>query len=150
MRGFQPTKFRTTRALDRSSRHNLLYWRGQDYAGIGPGAHARITGDRGKRALSTLRSPEGWLAAVDAQGHGIESDESLSGSECADEYLLMALRLSEGVDLIRHAEIGGRPIAEANIASLQARGLLLRDGKRIAATRAGRLVLDRVILELAA
>ncbi len=100
------------------SRHNLLYWRGQDYAGIGPGAHARITGDRGKRALSTLRSPEGWLAAVDAQGHGIESDESLSGSECADEYLLMALRLSEGVDLIRHAEIGGRPIAEANIASL--------------------------------
>ena len=132
------------------SRHNLLYWRGHDYAGIGPGAHARITSDRKKRALSTLRSPEGWLASVDAQGHGIESNESLSASECADEYLLMALRLSEGVDLDRHAEIGGRHIAEARIASLEARGLVRRDRKRIAATRAGRLVLDRVILELAA
>ena len=132
------------------SRHNLLYWRGHDYAGIGPGAHARITSDRRKRALSTLRSPEGWLDQVESRGHGIESDDGLSGSECADEYLLMALRLSEGVDLARHAEIGGRHIEEARIASLARRGLLRRDGDRIAATRAGRLVLDRVILELAA
>ncbi len=59
------------------SRHNLLYWRGHDYAGIGPGAHSRITTDGTKRALSAIKSPEGWLAEVEASGHGFASDESL-------------------------------------------------------------------------
>jgi len=132
------------------SRHNLLYWRGRDYAGIGPGAHARILRGDGKRALSTLKSPEAWLAQVEARGDGIEVDEALSSGECADEYLLMALRLGEGVDLKRLAAIDGRDLDQSTIASLERRGLLRQDGDRIAATPAGRLVLDRLILELAA
>ena len=132
------------------SRHNLIYWRGHDYAGIGPGAHARVTIAGEKRALSTLKSPEGWLAQVEARGHGIESDDALSDAECADEYLLMALRLSEGVDLTRLAAFDGREIDQGRVDDLEGRGLLRRNGDRIEATTAGRLVLDRVILELAA
>src|SRR5680860_1589269 len=75
------------------SRHNLIYWRGHDYAGIGAGAHARITENGIKRALATIKSPEDWLAQVEAQGHGLTSDDPLEPQDVAEEYLLMALRL---------------------------------------------------------
>jgi putative oxygen-independent coproporphyrinogen III oxidase len=130
------------------SRHNLLYWRGHDYAGIGAGAHSRITLDDAKRALSTLKSPEAWLAAVEACGHGIAEDEGLSRAEAADEYLLMGLRLAEGIDLKRLAAIGGRGLK--GLEALAAEGLVARSGDRLTATGSGRLVLDRLILELAA
>jgi putative oxygen-independent coproporphyrinogen III oxidase len=132
------------------SRHNLLYWRGHDYAGIGPGAHSRIRSGAAKRALSTIKSPEGWLAQAEAQGHGLASEETLSPEELADEYLLMGLRLSEGIDLARLANIGGRALDERRIATLAGEGLVERDGPRLAATSKGRFVLDRLILELAA
>jgi putative oxygen-independent coproporphyrinogen III oxidase len=131
------------------SRHNLLYWHGHDYAGIGAGAHARITTGSVKRALSTIKSPEGWLAQVEAQGHGIMSDETLSAEDAAEEYLLMGLRLAEGIDLARLAEIGGS-VDEDHLAALEDNGLVARKGSRLAATRDGRLVLSRLILELAA
>jgi len=76
-------------------------------AGIGPGAHSRITSGGAKRALSAIKSPEGWRAEVEARGHGLDSDETLSAEEAADEYLLMGLRLSEGLDLARLAAIDG-------------------------------------------
>ena len=132
------------------SRHNLLYWRGHDYAGIGPGAHSRITVGREKRALSAIKSPEGWLAAVEAHGHGLASDEPLSAEETADEYLLMGLRLSEGIDLARLAFVAGRALDEERIGALAREGLINRNGARLAATPKGRLVLDRLIVELAA
>jgi putative oxygen-independent coproporphyrinogen III oxidase len=132
------------------SRHNLLYWRGHDYAGIGPGAHSRITLSGAKRALSAIKSPEAWLADVEAQGHGLASDETLSAAESADEYLLMGLRLSEGIDLARLTAIGGRTIDETRLSALAQAGLIDRNGARLAATAKGRLVLNRVILELAA
>jgi putative oxygen-independent coproporphyrinogen III oxidase len=132
------------------SRHNLLYWRGGDYAGIGPGAHSRITAHGTKRALSALKSPEGWLAAVEAHGSGFASDESLSAAEAADEYLLMGLRLSEGIDLARLAEIGGRALDPVRVSALESEGLLARYNTRLAATPKGRLVLNRLIVELAA
>src|SRR4029078_44024 len=132
------------------SRHNLLYWRGGDYAGIGPGAHSRISADGAKRALSTIKSPEGWLAAVEARGNGFASEERLSAAEAADEYLLMGLRLREGIDLTRLAAIGGRALNETRLTALTRDGLIQRDGKRLAATPEGRLVLERLILELAA
>jgi oxygen-independent coproporphyrinogen-3 oxidase len=132
------------------SRHNLLYWRGGDYAGIGPGAHSRISADGAKRALSTIKSPEGWLAAVEARGNGFASEERLSAAEAADEYLLMGLRLREGIDLTRLAAIGGRALNETRLNALTRDGLIQRDGKRLAATPEGRLVLERLILELAA
>jgi oxygen-independent coproporphyrinogen-3 oxidase len=132
------------------SRHNLLYWRGADYAGIGPGAHSRITLSGRKRALSAIKSPEAWLVEVEAHGQGLASEESLSAAEAADEYLLMGLRLSEGIDLARHAAIGGIALDEGRVAALQREGLLTRKGERLAATPKGRLVLNRLILELAA
>jgi len=132
------------------SRHNLLYWRGHDYAGIGAGAHSRITEGGAKHALSTLKSPEAWLAAVEACGHGIAEDEGLSGAEAADEYLLMGLRLAEGIDLKRLEAIAGRALKERRLQALAAEGLVARNGDRLTATGSGRLVLDRLILELAA
>ena len=132
------------------SRHNLLYWRGHDYAGIGPGAHSRITASGTKRALSAIKSPEGWRAEVEARGHGLANDDALSAEEAADEYLLMGLRLSEGIDLARLAAIDGRVLDEARLTALETEGLLKRQGDRLAATPSGRLVLNRLILELAA
>ncbi len=132
------------------SRHNLLYWRGYDYAGIGPGAHSRITSGGAKRAFSATKSPEGWLAEVEASGHGLASDDVLSAEEAAEEYLLMGLRLSEGIDLNRLAAIDRRGLDQDRVSALARQGLLIRDGNRLAATPKGRLVLNRLILELAA
>ena len=132
------------------SRHNLLYWRGADYAGIGPGAHARIQTNGTKRALATTKSPEDWLGEVEASGHGLASDTILSAEEAADEYLLMGLRLSEGVDLARLSAIGGRVPDEARVAALAQDGLITQNGNRLAVTPEGRLVLDTLIADLAA
>jgi oxygen-independent coproporphyrinogen-3 oxidase len=132
------------------SRHNLLYWRGHDYAGIGAGAHGRITEHGAKRATATIRPPEDWLAQVEARGHGLASDEMLSVAETAEEYLLMALRLAEGMDLARLAALGGQGPDEARLNALESDGLLSRAGGRLVATQSGRLVLERLILELAA
>jgi putative oxygen-independent coproporphyrinogen III oxidase len=137
-------------APDAESRHNLVYWRGHDYAGVGAGAHARIMIDGTKHALSTFRLPEDWLAHVEALGHGFASDEPLSPRETAEEYLLMALRLAEGMDLSRFESLGGERLDETRIDSLVGEGLLARDGTRLTATPEGRLVLERLILELAA
>ena len=132
------------------SRHNLLYWHGHDYAGVGPGAHSRITTDGTKRALSAIKSPEAWLAEVEISGRGFASEETLNAAEAADEYLLMGLRLSEGIDLARLAAIGGRALDEDRLQALAREGLLTRNDTRLAATPKGRLVLNRLILELAA
>jgi putative oxygen-independent coproporphyrinogen III oxidase len=132
------------------SRHNLLYWRGHDYAGTGPGAHSRITQDDGKHAIAIRKSPEGWLQAVAASGHGIEQDERLNPQSSADEYLLMGLRLAEGIDVMRLKAIDGRKLDDARLQQLEAQGLVKRTPGRLRATNAGRLVLDRLIVELAA
>ena len=132
------------------SRHNLLYWRGHDYAGIGPGAHSRITQDGVKHAIAVRKSPEAWLEAVATSGHGIEQDEALTPQNSADEYLLMGLRLAEGIDEKRLASIDGRKLDEARLQYLQAKGLVRRSSNRVQATGKGRLVLDRLIVELAA
>ncbi len=132
------------------SRHNLLYWRGHDYAGVGAGAHSRIATLDGKRAYSTFRAPEAWLEAVMRDGHGIETEERLSGAEAGDEYLLMGLRLAEGIDLGKLEAIGGKRPRRTQVQSLAEAGLLSVEGDHIAATPSGRVVLDRLILELAA
>ena len=132
------------------SRHNLLYWRGRDYAGVGPGAHSRITQDGGKHAIAIRKSPEAWLEAVAASGHGIEQDERLSPQNSADEYLLMGLRLAEGIDVTRLKAIDGRKLDDARLQQLEAQGLVKRTPGRLRATDTGRLVLDRLIVELAA
>src|SRR3974390_399974 len=89
-------------------RHNLVYWRGHDYAGIGPGAHGRLTLDGRRFATETDRRPEAWLMRVEAKGSGISLEEKLTAEEIGDEFLLMGLRLAEGIDPTRYSALSGR------------------------------------------
>lgn len=133
------------------SRHNLTYWRYGDYAGIGPGAHGRISRQGHKYATATERHPETWLAAVAAKGHGMAEQESLERDEQADEMLLMGLRLREGLDLARWSELAGRGLDPEREAFLIQHGLLERLGNsRLRCTQSGMLVLDAVVADLAA
>lgn len=132
-------------------RHNLLYWRAGEYAGIGPGAHGRLDLGPRRHATATERRPESWLMRVEGVGHGVTSDEALTRSERADEFLLMGLRLAEGIAPARFAEIAGRPLDPARIASLRADCLLEedRDGS-LRVTLEGFPVLDAIVADLAA
>ncbi|MEM7191194.1 MAG: coproporphyrinogen III oxidase, partial [Pseudomonadota bacterium] len=136
-------------AAGAESRHNLIYWRYGDYAGIGPGAHGRITGaDGGRRAIETLRAPGDWLSAVGQSGHAISVTDLVVEPDQATEYMMMALRLREGVDLDRHANLAGQMIAPKRISALAELGLVQQDGVNLKATAEGRMVLDRVLGEL--
>jgi oxygen-independent coproporphyrinogen-3 oxidase len=133
------------------SRHNLIYWRYGDYAGVGPGAHGRLTTPRGRLAQATERHPEMWLTVVETEGHGLIEDAALSESEQGDEFLLMGLRLSEGVDPERFARLAGRGLDLGRIDSLIADGMLTRvPGGRLRVTEEGFPVLDSVVADLAA
>jgi oxygen-independent coproporphyrinogen-3 oxidase len=133
------------------SRHNLTYWRYGDYAGIGPGAHGRLTSGGRKFAIATERNPEAWLNAVDTDGHGMIDNESLERGEQADEMLLMGLRLREGLDLARWHSLSGRSLDAEKEDFLIGHGLIERLGNsRLRCTQQGMLVLDAVVADLAA
>jgi len=131
-------------------RHNLVYWRYGDYVGVGPGAHGRLTGGNGKFATATESHPETWLAAVEARGEGLVEDVSLTQEEQGDEFLLMGLRLVEGVDLARFEAISDRRIDPRRVADLIEHGMVERlSDSRMRVTPAGLLVLDAVVADLA-
>jgi oxygen-independent coproporphyrinogen-3 oxidase len=129
------------------SRHNLTYWRYGDYAGIGPGAHGRRTGMRTVRH----RKPENFLSALRRNGHGLAEEEALTVQEAADEALVMGLRVREGIDADALEKRFGQAIVDrARVGRLVESGHLEKDGARIALTASGRLVLDRILAEIAA
>jgi oxygen-independent coproporphyrinogen-3 oxidase len=132
-------------------RHNLAYWRYDEYAGIGPGAHGRLDIDGRRHATVTAKQPEAWLMGVEANGHGLAADEPLTRSETAEEFLLMGLRLAEGIELERFRALAGFPLSERRIADIAAHGLVERtaDG-RLRATAAGFPLLDAIVADLAA
>jgi len=132
-------------------RHNLVYWRGQEYAGIGPGAHGRLDINGIRHAVATEKRPEAWLMRVEANGHGVVVDDCLSSEERADEFLLMGLRLAEGIDPKRYAALAGRPLDPQRVALLREEGAIAvgTDG-RLRVTQAGFPVLDAVVADLAA
>jgi oxygen-independent coproporphyrinogen-3 oxidase len=133
------------------SRHNLVYWRYGEYAGVGPGAHGRIVTKRGRLATATEKHPESWAERVSRDGHGIVEQELLPAEAQGDEFLLMGLRLREGVDPRRYAALAGRPLDESRVAALLGDGLIHhRAGARLAVTPAGFPVLDAVVADLAA
>ncbi|WP_131114188.1 radical SAM family heme chaperone HemW [Lichenihabitans psoromatis] len=133
------------------SRHNLVYWRYGEYAGVGPGAHGRVLTPNGRRAHSTERHPEMWLTVVEGEGHGIISDEPLSPEEQADEFLLMGLRLVEGIDPARYETLAGRPLDRSRVSSLVEEGMVEKTATgRIRVTKDGFPVLDAVVADLAA
>jgi oxygen-independent coproporphyrinogen-3 oxidase len=132
-------------------RHNLVYWRGQEYAGVGPGAHGRIDVEGTRHATATEKRPETWLMRVEATGHGLVTDDCLNREERADEFLLMGLRLAEGIDPKRYAALAGRPLDANRIAALRDEGAIAIDESgRLRVTQAGFPVLDAVVADLAA
>jgi len=130
------------------SRHNLTYWRYQDYAGVGPGAHGRRGG------LRTVRhkKPENFLSAIARNGHGLVEEEALTPGEAAQEALVMGLRLAEGISPVALARRLGveRIVDDAAVDRIAGHGLLERDGERVRTTPAGRLLLDSILAEIAA
>ena len=132
-------------------RHNLVYWRYHEYAGVGPGAHGRLVIGGARHATSTEKRPEAWLMRVEANGHGVIGDETLTRVEQADEYLLMGLRLTEGIDPARYAAFAGHPLDPARITALGAEGMVETTPEgRLRVTPAGFPVLDAVVADLAA
>jgi len=129
------------------SRHNLLYWRYGDYAGVGPGAHGRLTLDGRRIATEAERLPEKWLAAVEERGTSVVCTDI--SSEAAREHLLMGLRLAEGIDLAAYRERWSVAPLPSRIAELSDAGLVAVDGGRLRATARGRLVLNALIAQLA-
>ncbi len=132
-------------------RHNLVYWRYGEYAGIGPGAHGRLIVDGTRRATATEKRPEAWLMRVESSGHGVTVDDVLSRDEQGDEFLLMGLRLAEGIDPQRYAALAGRALALERIAALTGHGFVETTTEgRLRVTRSGFPVLDAVVADLAA
>jgi len=132
------------------SRHNLTYWRYGEYVGVGPGAHGRFIED-GRRVVTVAeKMPEAWVNLVEAKGHGITGGEILTRSEEADEFLLMGLRLAEGIDLARYEALSGNGLSPARLSVLQEEGLVAPVGNsRLRATPSGMIVLDAVVADLA-
>jgi len=132
-------------------RHNLVYWRMHDYAGIGPGAHGRLDIDGDRHATATEKRPESWLTRVEQDGHGLVTDDVLTREETADEFLLMGLRLAEGIDPERFAAVSGRLLDPARIAALREYGLVeTTPAGRLRVSLPGFPVLDAVVADLAA
>jgi putative oxygen-independent coproporphyrinogen III oxidase len=132
-------------------RHNLVYWRGDEYAGIGPGAHGRIDSDGVRRATATEKRPEAWLMRVEQLGHGVITDDTLTREERGDEYLLMGLRLREGIDPQRYRALAGRGLDQDRIELLRQEGAITVDNDgRLRVTQQGFPVLDAVVADLAA
>ena len=130
------------------SRHNLLYWRSQDFLGIGPGAHGRITVSGRRAATETVLSPAEWLRQVYESGSGENRRCWLSTEEQASEYLMMSLRLAEGTDLRRLQALSGSTLDAERLERFQSDRLVKISGGRLTATERGSLVLNSIVSEL--
>jgi putative oxygen-independent coproporphyrinogen III oxidase len=148
--GLVPYEVSNYAAPGAESRHNLAYWRYDDYAGVGPGAHGRVPTRGVPSATVRVRAPEAWAAAVERWGHGVREEEALAPETRAREALLMGLRLAEGVAPERFRARTGVALEDAlepaPLAAAEAEGLVTRTATGgWAATRAGRLRLDALL-----
>jgi oxygen-independent coproporphyrinogen-3 oxidase len=130
-------------------RHNLLYWRYGNYAGVGPGAHGRLANEGRRLATLYEKLPERWMDRVARDGSGIVEMTEISPADAAREQLIMGLRLAEGLDLSDYAARWSVEIPANRIAVLAAEGLIETRGNRLSATPKGRLVLNAIIAALA-
>lgn len=135
-------------------RHNLIYWRYQDYVGIGPGAHGRFGGGGAKTATRRASGPEAWLEAVERDGHGTAETTRIAGRDLVEEALMMGLRLADGIDRATFASVTGadpiEALGEARLAPLVAAGFLETAATRLRATPAGRQRLNALLERLVA
>jgi putative oxygen-independent coproporphyrinogen III oxidase len=132
------------------SRHNLIYWRMGDYAGIGPGAHGRLTLSGTRFATESTRMPADWLDRTLAAPGSAERSQKVPASERASEYLMFAIRLKEGASLERYKALAGAPLAASAIDEVAALGLVTTDGTVLRATDQGTLMLNGVLRSLLA
>ncbi|MBS0523516.1 MAG: coproporphyrinogen III oxidase [Proteobacteria bacterium] len=135
-------------------RHNLIYWRYQDYVGIGPGAHGRFAEGDTKRATRRTSGPENWLAQAEERGHGTAETAVVTGQDRVEEALMMGLRLAEGIDRTLFRSVAGadpvEALGEAKLAPLIAAGFLEIDRTHLKATPAGRQRLNALLERLIA
>lgn len=133
-------------------RHNLIYWRMNDYIGVGPGAHGRFNEDRApgsqRRATIAISDPKAWSAKVGSAGSGLLSDEKVSLPDQATEMMLMGLRLTEGVSLARFEALAGKALATQPLDILEKNDMVHRQGDRLTVTATGRPVLNSVLAHL--
>lgn len=145
--GFHGYEVSNHARADAQSRHNLVYWRGGDYIGIGPGAHGRLTLGGHRFATETELNPLKWLLNVERLGSGETLRDDLPLEEQALEYLMMSLRLSEGTELVRYKDMGGALSSEA-MQDLNDLGLIEFDKTRLRATSKGLPVLNGLLRNL--
>lgn len=132
------------------SRHNMIYWRMGDYIGIGPGAHGRLTLSGKRWATQEPRAPGDWLNGVERGDLAKSVREEISLSEQAIEYLLMSMRLREGMDIARYERLAARPLPRETLDHLTDLDMIAVSNGRVAATESGRAVLNSILRELAA
>ena len=130
------------------SRHNLIYWRYGDYIGVGPGAHGRISENGNKIATTTIENPENWLRGVELNGTSTIDDEVINHIDQASEYLMMSLRLTEGVDMERYKKISGVALDNKLIDKNIENGLITVINNNLIATQRGRIILNTLIKDL--
>lgn len=133
-------------------RHNVEIWQGGDYAGIGPGAHARLSGEQGTDAIYQIHDPARWLAKVEKEGHGTARRAALSPKERAEEIIMTGLRLSDGVERAHFQAVSGQALEKTlNVTALEVLlkgGFLIFDDLGLRTTPEGRLCLNAVLGEL--
>jgi oxygen-independent coproporphyrinogen-3 oxidase len=134
------------------SRHNLTYWRSDDYIGIGPGAHGRVTLEGQRLATETIKSPERWLQRAEQSGTGLITETPISPREHLEEAVMMGLRLRGGIDYADWQARTGLDVKAALAAEalsrLQKQGMLVADDAHMETTAEGRLLLNRITSEL--
>ncbi|MFY0659644.1 MAG: coproporphyrinogen III oxidase [Shimia sp.] len=145
--GMLPYEVSNYAAIGSESRHNQIYWRYGDYAGIGPGAHARLTLNGQRHAIENWRNPNKWLQAAEA-GNGENLREAVSHEGQATELLLMGLRLSEGVDLSRYEALAEKPLEGPRVDTLRDIGMIEIEKSRLRVLPQGRMVLNSILSEL--
>jgi oxygen-independent coproporphyrinogen-3 oxidase len=129
------------------SRHNLIYWRYGDYVGIGPGAHGRVTLKGQRHATEAWSNPDRWLRAVDA-GEAEKEFAAVDPKDQAAEYLMMGLRIREGIDVVRYEALAGEPLSADKLSELRDLGMIEQDAQRLWVTEQGRPVLNAVLRDL--
>ncbi|WP_172327757.1 radical SAM family heme chaperone HemW [Mangrovicoccus sp. HB161399] len=129
------------------SRHNLIYWRGGDWIGIGPGAHGRLGHSDGRHATETELAPGRWLGMVNKTGSGETARSVLTPTETAEEYLMMSLRLDEGTDLRRLERLGHR-LDRDILDDLEQMEMIRVENHILCCTQSGRLVLNELLRRL--
>mgnify|MGYP002525727262 CR=1 FL=1 len=134
------------------SRHNLAYWQGGDYIGIGPGAHGHVTGNAGTDSIYQIHQPERWLAAVEAKKHGTAKRQALTPDERAEEILMTGLRLTEGVNQDQFRALTGLELGDrldpGGLEKMVEGGFLVSDDVGVRVTTTGRLCLNEVLRQL--